>query len=45
MSDSNLWLVRLEVATAVDGLLARASIDQSIKQLPLVWALTLNGAG
>src|SRR5216684_3411275 len=34
MSESNLWLVLLGVATVVDGLLAGASVDQSIKQLP-----------
>lgn len=28
------WLVLLAIATAVDGLLAGASLDQSIKQLP-----------
>ncbi len=45
MSASNLWLVHLEVATAVDGSLAGARVDQSIKQLPPLWALALNGAG
>jgi hypothetical protein len=34
MSLPDLWLVLLGVATAVDGLLAGASVDQSIKQLP-----------
>lgn len=34
MSASNLWPVLLGVATAVDGLLAGATVDQSIKQLP-----------
>lgn len=34
VSSSNLWLVLLGVATAADGLLAGASVDQSIKQLP-----------
>ena len=30
----HLWLLLLGIATAVDGLLAGASVDQSIKQLP-----------
>jgi hypothetical protein len=34
VSGPNVWLVLLGVATAVDGLLAGASVDQSIKQLP-----------
>jgi hypothetical protein len=34
MSASGWWIVLLAVATAVDGLLAGASLDQSIKQLP-----------
>jgi len=34
MSVPTVWLVLLGVATALDGLLAGASIDQSIKQLP-----------
>jgi hypothetical protein len=34
VSGSGGWLTLLAIATAVDGLLAGASLDQSIKQLP-----------
>jgi hypothetical protein len=32
--NGQVWLLLLGLATAVDGLLAGASLDQSIKQLP-----------
>jgi hypothetical protein len=34
MTGEHLWLLLLGLATVVDGLLAGASLDQSIKQLP-----------
>jgi hypothetical protein len=34
MTGERLWLLLLGLATVVDGLLAGASLDQSIKQLP-----------
>ncbi len=34
MSEHTLWLVLLAVATSVNGLIAGASLDQSIEQLP-----------
>jgi hypothetical protein len=34
MSNATGWVTLLALATAVDGLLAGASLDQSIKQLP-----------
>jgi hypothetical protein len=34
MSEPELWLLLLGFAVVVDGLLAGASLDQSIKQLP-----------
>ena len=34
MSSSSAWVILLAAATVVDGVLAGASLDQSIKQLP-----------
>jgi hypothetical protein len=34
MTGPNAWVVLLAIATVVDGVLAGASLDQSIKQLP-----------